>query len=90
MILRLISTYFRPHSALLALICVLLLPSFASGADRCGSFDRIMIALRLTKTLYPELMDKELSVAFSVGYPSAWGKFAPIPVHQPDRSAFGD
>jgi len=58
-------------AAVVALICVLLLPSFAYGADKCGSFDRIMIAMRLTKTLYPELSGRELSVAFSVGYPSA-------------------
>jgi len=70
MILRLISTYFRPHSAMLALICVLLLPSFASGADRCGSLDRIIVALRLTRALYPELKGKELSTSFSLGYPS--------------------
>jgi hypothetical protein len=30
------------------------LSGFASAADSCGSLDRVVIAIRLTRVLYPE------------------------------------
>jgi hypothetical protein len=37
------------------------------GGDKCGSFDRVMVALRVTEALYPELKGREFSLQFSEG-----------------------
>jgi hypothetical protein len=55
--------------SLLVLACVSLLANAAMGADKCGSLDRVTLALRLTRVLYPEFQGREFSVAFGVGYP---------------------
>lgn len=39
----------------------------AASVDNCGSVDRLIVALRFVKAIYPELAGKEVSVAFSPG-----------------------
>ena len=41
--------------------------SVAWGADTCGSLDRVIIAIRLARVLYPELSGQEFSLQFSEG-----------------------
>lgn len=53
--------------AVIALSCILALSSTARSTDKCGSLDRVIIAIRLTQTLYPELKGKEFSLQFSEG-----------------------
>jgi hypothetical protein len=58
---------FRPLCTALPLVVILLLPNVANGADKCGTVDRVMIALRLVRTLYPEIKGREFSISFSEG-----------------------
>lgn len=68
MILRsLVSVRVRSLCGALGPACALLLPSVTIGADKCGSLDRVVIAIRLARTLYPEVKGREFSVAFSEG-----------------------
>jgi hypothetical protein len=51
----------------LSLSC--LFPSSLAGAsDRCGSVDRIKIAMRLTEAIYPETKNREFDVSLGNGY----------------------
>jgi hypothetical protein len=55
-----------PGAAVL-LLSILFLPAVANAADECGSLDRLIIAARLVRTVYPELKGKEASITFSQG-----------------------
>jgi hypothetical protein len=51
----------------LALASTLLLSNVAFGTNKCGPLDRLITALRLTRTLYPEFNAGDLSFSFSSG-----------------------
>jgi hypothetical protein len=61
------SVRFRSLCTKLPLVLILLLPNVAIGADKCGSLDRAMIAIRFVRTLYPEVKGREFSLQFSEG-----------------------
>lgn len=61
-----VSSRVRLHVVALVLTCILQ-ASLASGASVCGSLDRVIVAVRLAQTLYPEVKGREFSVAFSEG-----------------------
>jgi hypothetical protein len=65
-----ISTRVRSLCTALPLVVIILLPNVAIGADKCGSLDRLMIALRFTRTLYPEVKGREFDFSFSAGHGS--------------------
>ncbi len=44
------------------------LSSLARASDRCGSVDRIKIAMRLTEAIYPETKSREFDVSLGNGY----------------------
>jgi hypothetical protein len=46
---------------------LILLPTIAIGAPKCGSLDRATNAIRLTQILHPELKGEEFSLQFSEG-----------------------
>jgi hypothetical protein len=46
---------------------VLLQPAFAAPSDTCGSVDRLIVALRVARILYPELKGKEFGISISHG-----------------------
>jgi hypothetical protein len=52
----------------LALAAVFVALNMVAQADTCGSLDRLVIALRLTRVLYPELMHRESSISLSAGH----------------------
>ena len=41
--------------------------NYAAEAEKCGSLDRVVIAIHLAQVLYPDLKGKEFSVQFSEG-----------------------
>lgn len=64
---------FQFIGAVFTLASVLLLPSGAVGADTCGSVDRLITALRLARTLYPELRGERFDISLSAGHGSPPG-----------------
>lgn len=58
---------FRPPRAL-ALAMVFVLLNVAARADTCGSLERLMTALQLTRVLYPELSHQEFNISLSAGH----------------------
>lgn len=52
---------------MLLLSCVFL-SSLARASDRCGSVDRIKIAMRLTEAIYSETKNREFDVSLGNGY----------------------
>ena len=50
------------------MICITVHPAIASDTHRCGSLERIVSALNLSRLLYPTLKDRELRVTISDGY----------------------
>jgi hypothetical protein len=62
-----ILTPIRSGTVAIVLFGILLLTKHAIGHDRCGSFDRVMVAIQLTRILYPELKGEEFSVSFGEG-----------------------
>jgi hypothetical protein len=49
------------------IISLMLLSNLAGAADKCGSLERMETAIRLVRTLYPELRDTELSIGLAEG-----------------------
>jgi hypothetical protein len=66
----LVSCRIRSLGISLVVALFVLVPNVAIAADNCGSVDRLIVALRLTRILYPELKEKEVSMSFSVGHGS--------------------
>jgi hypothetical protein len=62
-----VSTRLRWFCAVSALTCVFASWNVAWGADKCGSLDRVIVAIRLARTLYPEVKGREFSLQFSEG-----------------------
>ena len=56
---------FRLQLASLACASIFLLSGLASGAEKCGSIDRVMVALRLIHVIYPDLTSREFSLQFA-------------------------
>ncbi len=56
-----------PICVTLAILGLLFDPTAAHATEKCGSLERIMAAIRLTQTLYPSTVGKELSISFSQG-----------------------
>jgi len=52
----------------LQLAAVFVVLNMAAQADTCSSLDRLVIALRLTRVLYPELRHREFSISLSAGH----------------------
>jgi hypothetical protein len=52
---------------ILLLTCAFL-SSLARASDRCGSVERIKIAMRLTEAIYPETRSREFDVSLGNGY----------------------
>ncbi len=49
----------------IVIISLVLFSNLAVAGDNCGSLDRVDIAVRLVRTLYPELRAAELSIALA-------------------------
>jgi hypothetical protein len=64
---HIVSIRLRWFCAIVTLSSVFVLSSSALAADKCGSLDRVAMAVRLTQVLYPELKGKEFSLQFSEG-----------------------
>jgi hypothetical protein len=68
MILRsIVAIWLRWLCIVVLFTCIVMPSTLAWGADKCGSLDRVITAIRLTQVLYPELSEKEFSLQFSEG-----------------------